>query len=750
MKVLFTNSNFWQKFCSFLVSLTIKTACLLVMLWLFPATAVFGQAATSWDDTARPRIGLTLGGGSAGGFAHIGVLAWLEEQRIPIDALAGTSMGGLIGGCYAMGLSPAEIRHLIRSIDWRAFFDPNPPYDALDFRRKEDLNSLPLLEAGYRRRKVRLPSGLGMYQSDLILSRIALPYSTLSQFKDLPIPFQCVATDIKSGKRVVLGDGSLKEALRATMAIPGLFTPVERHGQLLVDGGVLNNVPVEILKETGAEVVIAVNIVAPAADKRQTSLDAILGQTIDTVVAHNTNQSMALADIALTPSLAELGLFRWDEVDRYFEAGYQAAQAAADELLPYALSESDWQAHLNARRARIRDSLPRPTAIRVLGASKEQAARIAAQLKPHVGAPLDTARLEKDLTRILGTGLYENISYEYQLEGEQPLLAIIIREKQHGPPFIRLGMEAEGSGVSADNFELNFRSRITAFDLAGPRSELRVDLGFGTEGKLEAELYKPLGNTAFFIAPAFFAERNNKSLFEDEDRLTDYRITDSGFRFDLGYLFNAHSQLRLGYQAGYQDVKSKVGEALPSDLDGNFQTIGFKWSSRFADQLLIPRRGFNLDLTADWHLAAPGAADPFGMADAKLVWHHPVKQRDSLVTLLSGGVTFEGNPPWSHRFSLGGPFRLSTYSFDTFQDDNYLLGLAGYFKSIRRLSTGKEVYLGIWLEHGGVFANWSDLQMQSNLSLGLITGTLLGPLTLGSSSNEDGDLAFFAVLGRLF
>ena len=197
-----------------------------------------GNATPPPQGVERHRIGLVLSGGGARGLAHIGVLEWLEQHRIPVDYIAGTSMGGLIGGLYATGMPPAEIRRLVSTLDWDKLLSGPPSYNELSFRRKEDRRAYPTaLEFGWRD-GLRLPQSInpGHYVG-LLLDRLTLPYSTVPTFGDLPTPFRCVATDIIAAEPVVLQDGSLSQALRATMAIPGIFTPIEIGGRVLADGG---------------------------------------------------------------------------------------------------------------------------------------------------------------------------------------------------------------------------------------------------------------------------------------------------------------------------------------------------------------------------------------------------------------------------------------------------------------------------------------------------------------------------------
>lgn len=728
----------------------------LLYIWIITLLIVgFGVASCSAEvvtiPSVRPKLGLALGGGSAAGFAHIGVLRWLEENRIPVDYIAGTSMGGLMGGCYAMGMTPEEIRRLASTIDWREIFDPNPPYEALGFRRKEDRHDYPVpVEVGLRDSRFRLPGGLNVYQVGFIFSRIALPYSTLTNFDELPIPFRCTATDIRNAEPVVMGDGSLAEALRATMAIPGVFTPVERDGQLLVDGGVLDSVPADIVKQMGANIIIAVKV-TPFDSRRETeSLDSVFMGTIDTVIETNSRQSLNLADMTLVPDTNRLGLFNWEKVDEYIELGYQAANNLAPALRRYSLDALAWQNYIQQRQNRLRFNSQTPAGIEVDGVSIAQKANIQKQLQKYIGHPVDTALLEKDLTAIIGSGLYECIFYEYRIIGGKPVLAIKVKEKTYGPPFMLFGFQFSTAGVSTANSVNTIRSRLTVFDIAGPGSELRVDLGVGTVLNFQSELYKPLFASRWFLAPGAFLAQNNHCLFTAGAPMTGYQITNGGLRLGWGYAFNNSLEARLGYTVESQTAQTRVGVPLPSDFSGTVHRAGFQWTYRQGDDAVLLHKGFHWDMNADWYFAAPGAAKEFGQAKSKLLWSIPAGP-DAIYTMLSAGVSWNGIPPLPQQYRLGGPFQLGAYHVDELQGANFLLGSIGYLKSLGKLPlTGDKLYLGIFAENGGVYQDWARFEPVWDLSAGFLSGTILGLLYVGISYGRDAQVMLNVELGRVF
>ena len=277
--------------------------------------------------THRPSIGLVLEGGGALGLAHIGVLRWFEEHHIPVDYIAGTSMGGLVGGFYATGMSGDEIDKFMEGINWNRSLRNELPYLARSFRRKEDKRDYPNdLEFGLKH-GISFPSGFNSGQQvGLILDRVALPYSDLKTFDDLPTPFRCVATDLVSGKARVFTGGSLSEALRATMSLPAIFSPVRRDGEIYVDGGLLDNLPVDVARAMGADIIIAVHLETPPI-KAEQSLSAftVLESSIDVVIAANELESMQKADVLIPV-----------HTEAYSILDFQAAKKIVDQLVALA------------------------------------------------------------------------------------------------------------------------------------------------------------------------------------------------------------------------------------------------------------------------------------------------------------------------------------------------------------------------------------------------------------------------------
>src|SRR5258708_3576667 len=350
----------------------------------------------------RPRIGLALSGGGALGLAEIGVLQWLEENHIPVDRVAGTSMGSIIGAMYASGMSPAEIREFAESIDWITVMLPEPTYADQSFRRKQDRRDYQVDAPLGLKHGLEGPNGFNAgHGIGLLLDRIAFPESGLSSFDDLPLPFRCVATDMLTGDRVVLHDGSLAMAVRASMAIPGVFTPVEISGRVLADGGMVENIPVTTVREMGVEAVIAVDLKIPLGQSQQLeSLSGVLSRALDVTILQNERRSLALANAVVTVDTGTFVALDYSRVADLVRLGYQSANAEAATLRSFALQdESEWQQYLAMRAARKRSPPKYVQAIEIVGGDSDEESRMNKRLKSAIAGPLNLPAPASQLPR---------------------------------------------------------------------------------------------------------------------------------------------------------------------------------------------------------------------------------------------------------------------------------------------------------------------------------------------------------------
>jgi len=503
----------------------------------------------------RPSIGVALEGGGALGFAHIGVLRWFEEHHIPIDYIAGTSMGGLIGGLYATGKTPKQMEDFVRDQDWDTIIGGRTPYEDLSYRRKEDMRAFQNSISVGLKHGLSVASGLNAgHEVSMVIDRETLPYSNLDSFDELPIPFRCVATDLVSAKQVVFSNGSLQTALRATMSIPGLFAPVHDGDHVYVDGGLTGNLPTDVVRKMGADIVIAVHLdVAPANSKQIQSVFGVLGRSIDVVIRDNEIRGMAGADLIVNVDLRAYNSLDYSKGAAIVRFGADAAQAKERVLTPYAIDEKSWKEYLDARKSRERQAVPVPQFVTVAGTTPEGVANLEKFLKPLSGKPIDNATMDHYLTRLTGIGKFDAADYALATRNGQDGLAITIPEKTNAPPILQIGFSVDGS--ENDDVAFTFLTRLTLMDVAGYRSEWRSDVQFGNTYGIASELYHPLtGASRWFVAPRADASSTSFKVFEKNNPVADYRLYRAHIGADLGYGFNRFTEFRAGYEVGYLDA----------------------------------------------------------------------------------------------------------------------------------------------------------------------------------------------------
>lgn len=731
------------------MSLRDSVVCLLLGV-LTVSSSALGQ--TEATPRKHPRIALVLEGGAALGLAHIGVLQWLEEHRIPISYVAGTSMGGLVGGIYATGASPADIRTIVEGIPWDDVLRDEIPFRDLSFRRKEDAEQYPnRLEFGIKN-GIRLPEGFNSgHQVGLILDRISLPYSEMKSFDDLPIPFACVGTDLVSNREHVFRDGSLGLALRATMSLPGIFTPVRVDGSVFVDGGLLDNLPVDVAKQMGADLVLAVHLqTKPLGSEESLSSFGVLGQSISVVVAANELRSMEKADILISVPLAEFSASDYKSNDAIIRQGYDAAAGKTLLLSSFSVDEASWEEYLAQRTAR-RKRTPIPEFVEVTGTKPALAKEMEHLLSDQLGEPVDTAKLDRRLTYLSGVGRYSRLGYRMiGKDGLQGLL-IVADEKQYGPPIVRPLLVIDGSEYNRVQFLIG--ARITFLDVGGFGSEWRNDFTLGSEHSVKSEFYHPWGDKLrWFVAPRAFASNTLKDFYTGNTLAAEYRNRQAGGAFDLGYLFSRSSELRVGYESAYQKFSPSIGATTFGTVQGRAGSTSLRYNLLGRDKPIIPSSGLDVHFNAQWNDANPGTKFGFPQVEAQIIDFQPLSRRSSLFFSGFGGTTFSyhqvGVPP----FSLGGSQNLVAYGSNEFFTDQYFLFKAGYIRRLWNLPPlmGDNVYTVGAYEIAKIYGLPNVSSLPTDVSGALVVNTIFGPVLVGGAYGATGHHKFFFRVGRIF
>jgi NTE family protein len=717
-------------------------------------------AATAWGSeqgaTKQPKIGLALEGGGALGLAHIGVLEWFEEHHIPIDYIAGTSMGGLIGGIYSTGLPAGELRKLVADLDWSSMLSGRPVYKDLGYRRKEDLRAFQnYLEFGLRH-GFDAPGGLNSGQEiTFLLDKLTLPYSEV-KFDALPIPFRCVAADLVTGKPHVFTEGPLGTALRATMSLPAIFTPVMQDGRYYADGGLLNNLPVDVVKQMGADIVIAVTLKpSPFDPQNSQSMFGVMGRSIGVMIEANEVRNAEMADILISANLTGFTSADFTAGEKIVVQGYDGAARKSTLLSRLAVDDGTWDRIVKDRESRRRTAKT-PEFVVVEGVDPSAGKAIEHALADQVGEPIVPERLERSLNLMPGRERFSSFDYRLTEVNGRPGLAVRADENSYSPPFLKLGISIDGA--DPNNVLFTATARATVLDVAGFGSEWRTDVSVGSTWGLSSELYRPLSpGNLWFVAPRAYASNSPFDLYSRSERIADYRVHRYGGGIDVGYAIDRFSQLRIGYDLGYLDSSLRVGQPTLPTPAGRFGSASIRYELDRLDSPVIPRQGQAINARFAWTDESPGAAHGFPVAELSLTSFLRVSKPASVYAQALGGSTFGHNDTGLPQFFLGGPGRLAAYGINELRTNQYFLGRVGYVHELFNLPPliGNKVYFMSAFELGKTYGSTpSGITLSSRLpvdgTVSLVTDTLFGPLAVGTGVGDTGHREWFFRLGRIF
>lgn len=701
----------------------------------------------------RPRIALVLEGGGALGLAHIGVIRWLEEKHIPVDLVAGTSMGGLVGGIYASGESPEQIGKLIRNIKWTEVLRGATPYTDLSFRRKEDRREYQnAFEFGLKA-GAQFPSGFNSGQQvGLILDRVGLPYSEMKTFDDLPIPFRCVATDLVSGKSYVLDHGSLAEAMRATMAIPAFFVPVRDGSRVMVDGGLLDNLPVDVARQMGADIVIAVHLKAEPLDpKKPLSSVDVLERSASVAIDANELASLEKADIVLTAETQKFSTTDYELFEQIEVEGYKAAQSKSALLQRLQVDQGEWRQILSDRERRRRQA-PVPQFVEVTGANGDIHDGLQHELAGLAGSPIDPAEIDAKMMEVTGLGRFSRAGYQEVVRDGQPGLLIDAAEKEYAPPTVHPLLEIDGSDYK--NVLFTVGGRITFMDVGGFGSEWRNDLVAGSEYGYKTEFFHPLNShTGWFVATHGTADSSPFNVYQRDKVLGEYRDRLVGGGVDLGYTFGRSAELRAGYEAGYQKISEDIGAPVAPEVRGRYGVTSLLFRIDRFDDPVIPRSGVRIESTFHFYDTKPGTSSTVPTEEMRVGFAERTSQKSSVLLFASGGTSFSTKDTGFPIFSLGGPLRLGAYGTNELLTNQYFLLQPGFLYRVRELSPllKQNVYLLAMYEAGKAYGQPSKTtEVAQDVMIGFVFQTVFGPMFFGGSIGDSDHRKFFFKVGRFF
>jgi NTE family protein len=754
---------------------------------ILSATAAFPAWASAQPTApSRPKIGLVLGGGGALGIAHVGVLKVLEELRIPVDYVTGTSMGSIVGGLYASGLSPDQIGDTLAAIDWGAALKDRPSREELAFRRKQDTDRYLLgIEIGIGRDGLRFRRGAAAGQKlNYLLQTLTATTVTAENFDGLNIPFRCLGTDIRTGEAVILSNGNLADAIRASMAVPGAFTPVEIGGRLLVDGGLVKNMPVDVVRDMGAEIVIAVDVVGSEAAEVKVETGADLLARSYTILKRPMEEAqLKNADYVVVPQLQGLTSGDFHRTTEFVPRGEAAARAMAGRLGALSLSEADYRAFLARQRrapgaaagieirevriegnrrvdereiraaieSRAGSTATRSSVLRDLTGLVNPLA-LGAESAPEGAPPHDVATVLQDINRVFGMGDFEQVTYTLQPQGEAYDLVYKVVEKPWGPNYLHFGLQLATDLEEESTF--SFLVNLTATRLNALGAEWRNNAILSDRWSLTSEFYQPVAfSNRVFVAPRLLARNDVVDFYQpDSDRVyAEYRARTFGGALDVGTQFGSYGELRLGVERGWIETEVLSGSL---DLPEDTKSVG-KWTASLTfdrlDQFAFPLRGYYLNI-----LGSQGREYLGGEVDSESlsgIYRQPFAfGRHLFNVVLRGGTALGSNLPVYDQFTLGGLDSFGGLGQGQLRGPYMAAARLGYLYRIKDFSpaSGKGVYAGILADAGNTWLDSGDMDT-GDLRYGgtavLAVDSMVGPIFIGFGVADGGYMQAYLSLG---
>ena len=721
-------------------------------LIVFTLTGLTSVAAA--EPPHRPRIGLVLAGGGAKGGAHVGVLKVLEELHVPIDCIAGTSMGALVGGGYASGQSAVEIEKFINGIAWEKVVGGagRRALEPIEQKRlATEANTS--LQLGFRDGAVITPSGLANSSAidDLLRSYVARS-RLVASFDKLPIPYRAVATDMITGDMVVLDHGDLANAMRASMAIPGAFSPVVGEGYILSDGGMVRNIPVDVARNTCADIVIVVNLVEPPPTaEKLAQATQLLSRSMDVMFEVNEKiqlNSLTERDIRIDVPMGDISTADFDRVPDTIPLGEAAALKVADRLAALAVGDVEY----TAWRQKVNTSQEFETKVadvRIEGLDhvNPEYLKTIATIRPGDNANINN--ISEDAGRMSALRDLESVGYRLEGDPNAATLVWLPQEVSIGSNVVRpsMGLFADGGGDL--KFVLGVQHVRTWLNDRG--GQWRNNLQLGYESMLSTSLYQPFDvPQRFFVEPGLFGGRSVEDVYSDGDNIAVYHFVDYGGRVDLGWNISRSAQLRVGYGAVKREINLQTGTPLLPE--GDFTDAGLMISARYdsRDAPSFATKGIaaaveyrmaddSLGADRNWERVEAGfrTALPFGK---NVMW-----------LSLAGGADLGNDLPADRAFSLGGPRTLPAFSYDELRAREYWLAQASFLWKLVDLVPVKNqaIYGGFGMQAAGLYER-VDLVADDEiygLSAYLAGPTKFGTFTLGSGVTPD-DWSLWLQLSR--
>ncbi len=704
----------------------------------------------------HPRVGLVLSGGGARGAAHVGVLRVLEELHVPLYCIVGTSMGSIVGGLYATGMPLDELEEIAVKTDWEGVFTDSIPRQVVNYRDKSDWpNYITSINIDFQK-VISLPKGLITGKRlDLMLRSLTL--TAPQDFDDFPIPFRAIASDIETGEMVVLSHGDLARSLRASMAIPGAFEPVEIEGKMLVDGGVANNMAVDVAKEMGADVVIAVNIGTPLSTREQ--LEDFLG-IIDQITNILTNRNVAAqisilgpGDTLLSPEMGTITTASFEKMAEAIKIGEKTARENQDVLRGYAVSEEEYRSIRELELSKARP-LGRIEFVKTDQKSVMGSGLLFNVITRSASNVMKKDILAYDIFELYKRGDFKDIDFALVEENGKQGLLIKVKEQTETAHTIDLGLELSGTAQKDNSYRLVARYQASNLNRLG--AEWKNELWLGQRTRIFSEFYQPLNPYTWhlFLAPA--VEYQNYPVEQylnptDSNAVARYKLTMTQAGLDLGLQMGEYGEARIGYQRG--TAKSDLETGTSQMPDEEFADGAYRVSLRL-DQLdspFFPRQGSMLSASYLYGREHLGSDDNYESVQTTVV--KPFSCGNHTILLRGRWDTnFDSTESLAEVSFLGGLFNLSGLAQDQVYGNTLALGEVIYFARVLKLTKliGSAIYAGASLEAGNAWLRRSDIGSNDLIYAGSVfvgIDSNIGPIYIGFGHAEGGMNALYFSLG---
>jgi NTE family protein len=707
----------------------------------------------------RPKICLVLSGGGARGAAHVGVIKVLEEYRVPIDCIAGTSMGAVVGGAYATGMTVPEMEKVNSGMTIEKLFKERPPRQELAMRRKlDDYRNFVGPELGTSPDKTVVGKGvISGVQLETVLRELSRVPGYL-RFDDLPIPYRAVATDLVTGGAVVFDEGELANVMRASMSVPGAVAPTEYRGMMLVDGMLTNNLPVEVGRAMGADIIIAVNVGTPLLKREElSSIFGVASQMLSILTEQNVQASLKLlkpTDILISPELGDYSTADFDNLAKISPIGEAAARKVVDRLAQLSLPPDEYAALRKRQQIALAPDTRPVDEIRFEKLHKVNPEAARAVMKTKVGEKLDPATLDADMRRLYGTGDFEHVNYRVIDEAGRRVLSVQAVEKSWGPDYLRLGLGLSSDFSGETYFILQGGYRMTWLNSLG--AELRTDAQLGYNNGLRVEFYQPLsvrGTT--FVAPRVSWSLDRVDIYRGEERVAIYNFENRTIGLDFGVNLQQYGEFRIGVEAGRLIPRLDTGPGLIDPSGTTFKRGAYR------AQLVLDRLN-NVDFPRDGWVAAGelySSSKDLGADAAYNKWlvagntTHSFGENTFRARVASGGKLGSDPLPNYDLFQWGGFLQQSGYTTGQLIGHDFTFGQLLYYRRIRRGALLEGAYGGLSLEighYGRPLVPGNPTGTLRSFALFVSADSPVGPAYLGYGHAEDGSKAVYFFLGRPF